>query len=59
MNEMKNIKPVYATNLGTGRFLASDVWDECPKCGCDDVYFDAGNGWYECPMCDWHSDPEY
>lgn len=61
MNEMKNIKPAYATNLGTGRFLASDVYDECPnpKCRGDNVYFDANSGCYVCPDCGWTSDPEY
>ena len=59
MKAMKNIKPAYATKLGIGRFLASDVWDECPNCGGDNVYFDANSGCYECPDCGWTSDPEY
>ena len=52
---MKNIKPAYATNLGTGVFMAEDI---CPKCGFE-MYFDAGNGWYECENCGHHTKREY
>ncbi len=53
MNEMKNIKPAYATNLGTGVFMAEDI---CPRCHRDSVYFNAGSGYYECEFCDWKGD---
>lgn len=24
---------------------------ECPNCGAEDAYFDAGTGYYNCPQC--------
>lgn len=40
----------------SGNFFAGD---ECPNCGIDAVYFDAGEGWYKCPYCGWHSGRSY
>lgn len=57
MKQTKNIKiPTYKTKFCFGHFFADD---ECPNCGMDTVYFDAGNGWYECSNCGWHSKRSY
>ncbi len=40
MNEMKNVKPAYATKLGTGVFMAATYY--CRKCGRAATTFIAG-----------------
>ena len=56
MKIIKIKKLIYSIKLGKGKFVAGI---ECPKCGLENVYFDAGNGWYECPDCGWHSKKSY
>lgn len=56
-SDKRNIKiPTYKRMFCLGNFFAGD---ECPNCGIDAVYFDAGEGWYKCPYCGWHSGRSY
>ncbi len=56
MKTLKNIKPSYALNLGTGLFMAGGY---CGKCGENSVIFNYDTGRYKCTNCGWTDGKSY